>query len=142
MLSLFKDECPSESAITLAYDNMCNLDKLKASRAELPFESPYSKMWMNVKKIIDVFHFKNHISPTCKERYSPDEVKRQHPKWNTEAGEQTFVWLSRYKHIVCSMPKFHHLFYLHRMVIRRNNYTSKCNSHGKKPLLPKSVSHS
>ena len=140
MLSLFhelKSDCPP---ITLAYDNMCNLDKLKASKSLLPFDPPYDKMWLNVNKIIDVFHFKNHVSPVCKERYCPDDVKRKNPKWNTQAGEQTFTWLSRFKHIVCSMPKSHHLFYIHRMVIRRNKYTSKCNLQGKKPLLPKSVS--
>ena len=136
MLSLFKDIESDLPTITLAYDNMCNLDKIKASKAVLPFEPPYDKMWMNVKKIIDKFHFKNHVSPVCKELYCPDEVKEKNPKWNTQAGEQTFTWLSRFKH----MSKNHHLFYIHRMVIRRNAYTSKCNVHGKIPILPKSVS--
>ena len=31
----------------------------------------------------------------------------------------------------------HHLFYLHRMVHRRNRYTDKCCSYSKKPILPK-----
>ena len=140
MLSLFKDCNEDQLSITLAYDNMCNLDRLKASKSALPFEPPYDKMWMDVRKIIDVFHFKNHVSPVCKQLYSPDEVKNMNPKWNTQAGEQTFTWLSRFKHIVCSMPKSHHLFYIHRMVIRRNKYTSKCNMYGKTPLLPKPLS--
>ena len=125
--------------VTLAYDNMCNLDKLKASKQLLPFEPPINKVWHDVKKIIDVFHFANHVSPACKEKYSPDKVKKAHPHWNTQAGEQTFTWLSRFKHIVCSMPKTHHLFYIHRMVMRRNEYTSKCYKNGRKPILPKSL---
>ena len=39
---------------------------------------------------------------------------------NTQVGEQTFTWLYNFKHILCAMPKVHHLFYLHQMVVRRN----------------------
>ena len=53
-------------------------------------------------------------------------------------AEQTFAWLSRYKKIVCSMDKLHHLFFLHRIVSRRNKYTHLCISTGRKVLLPKS----
>ena len=126
--------------VTLAYDNMCNLDKLKASKELLPFDPPYDSVWSEVTKIIDVFHFSNLVSPHCKEKYSPKEIKQAHPTWNTQAGEQTFTWLSRFKHNTCSMPRHHHLFYLHRMVLRRNKYTAKCYSYGRKPLLPKSGS--
>ena len=37
-------------------------------------------------------------------------VKSQNPDFNTQAGEQTFVWVSRFKHIICAMNKTHHLF--------------------------------
>ncbi len=116
---------------------MCHLDKLKVARSPLPFQPPYDRLWFNVTKIIDVFHFQNHIDPTCKERYSPADVKASNPNFNTQAGEQTFSWLSRFKHIICAMNKTHHLFYLHRMVLRRNAYTSKCYQLGRKPVLPK-----
>ena len=52
-------------------------------------------------------------------------------------AEQTFVWLSRFKKILCAMPKVHHLFYLHRMVKHRIAYTTACYKNKKKPLLPK-----
>ena len=123
--------------IILAYDNMCNIDRLHVAQSPLPLPSPYNGVWLGVKKIIDVFHFKNHVSPRCRELYSPAEVKESHPNFNTQAGEQTFSWVSRFSHILCAMNKTHHLFYLHRMVIRRNMYTSRCHLNGKKPLLPK-----
>ena len=40
------------------------------------------------------------------------------------------------------MNKIHHLFYLHRMVVKRNAYTEKCYRNGKKPILPTSSLHS
>ena len=129
----------SSESIVLAYDNACNLDRLKAAQNPLPLESPLDKIWMNVHKIIDVFHFKNHTGLRCKQLYNPSVYKSEHPFWNTQAGEQTFIWLGRFKNIVCSMPKQHHLFYIHRMVIRRNQYTAKCYRNGRKPILPKKV---
>jgi len=68
----------------LAYDNMCNLQKMKAAKALLPFSPPSDQLWMNVQKIIDVFHFKNHVSPDCKEKFSPKAVKEQHPLFDTQ----------------------------------------------------------
>ena len=59
------------------------------------------------------------------------------PLYNTQAGEQTFVWAARLKHNVCSMTKEHHFFYLHRKVVHRNGYTAKCHQQGKEPILPK-----
>ena len=34
--------------MTLAYDNMCNLDKLKVARNPLPLDKPFDEMWMNI----------------------------------------------------------------------------------------------
>ena len=122
---------------TIAYDNMCNLDRLRAVETPLPLPSRLDKMWMSVTKIIDVFHFCNHVGADCQRKYSPEHVKRLNPSWNTQAGEETFTWLSRFKHIVCSMLKHHHLFFIHRMVVSHNAYTVKCYKHGRKHLLPK-----
>lgn len=123
--------------IILAYDNMCNLQKLHVAQKPLPFEPPYNTLWLKINKIIDVFHFPNHVSPACKELYSPAQMKLDNPSFNTQVGEQTFTWISRFKHILCAMNKTHHLFFLHRMVLRRNAYTSKCYKYGRKPILPK-----
>ena len=120
----------------LAYDNMCNLCHLQVSQVPLPFPPPFDKMWLNLEKIIHSFHIRNHISPECLRKYSPENVKQEHKYFNMQAGEQTFVWVSRYKHILCAMNKVHHLFYVHRMIQRRNKYTSKCYKHGRKPILP------
>ena len=125
------------SNIFLAYDNMCHLDGMKASKNPLPLPSPWDKAWISLTKIIDSLHIKNHKDATCKEKYDPSTLKKELPDGNTMAAEQTFVWLSRFKKILCAMPKVHHLFYLHRMVKNRNCYTIACYRNGKKLLLPK-----
>ena len=130
------DPC-SIPPVILAYDNMCNLARLNAARIPLPLPPPLDQMWLKTTKIIDVFHLRNHISEECKRQFSPLLVKQQYPDMNTQVGEQTFTWLYHFKHILCAMPKVHHLFYLHRMVVRRNKYTGKCYRYGKKPILPK-----
>ncbi len=76
---------------------MCNLDRIKASKKPLPFLPPNDQLWQNVTKIVDVFHFKNHICPDCKEKFSPATIKAENPSFNTQAGEQTFTWLCRFK---------------------------------------------
>lgn len=125
------------SKIFVAYDNMCHLDGLRAAKNLLPLPSPWDKAWISVNKIIDKLHIKNHKDNTCKEKYNPSGLKEEMPGANTMAAEQTFVWLSRFKKILCPMPKIHHLFYLHRMVKHRNRYTVHCYKNNKKPLLPK-----
>ena len=116
---------------------MCHLDGMKASRSPLPFPSPWDKAWTSVTKIIDSLHINNHKDESCIEKYDPSVLKKKIPEGNTMAAEQMFVWLSRFKKILCAMPKVHHLFYVHCMVNHRNRYTVTCYKHGKKPLLPK-----
>lgn len=127
--------CPEN--VILAYDNMCNLDRLKIARQPLPFPAPLNKIWSSIHKIIDSFHLPNHRNPSCHTVYNPKQMKEENPDFNTQAGEQTFIWAGRYKHILCAMSKQHHLFYLHRMVLRRNEYLEKCYSKGRKPIMPK-----
>lgn len=138
---IVKDK-PSESwkGIWLAYDNMCQLVRLKAGKKELPLPHPFNKMWMEINKIIDGLHIKNHSDPDCQNNLHPNKVEEMYPELkgskNTQAAEQTFIWLGRYKKILTSMPKTHHLFFIHRAVKRRNSYSAKCYKQGKKPLLP------
>ncbi len=122
--------------IIVAYDNMCNLCKLKVEKP-LPLPVPHDRCWEMITKIIDKFHHKNHVDPVCLVKFSPEAVKANHPSYNTQAGEQTFVWVARFKHILCAMNKVRHLFYLHHMVHRRNKYTEKCYAQGKKPIWPR-----
>ena len=125
--------------VVLAYDNMCNmcnLCRLRVAKSPLPLPPPLDKIWESVDKIIDEFHLNNHVSPECKENFSPEKIKPENMYFNTQAGEQTFVWVSRFRHILCAMNKTHHLFYLHRMVRRRKDYTNKCYKHNRKTILP------
>ena len=123
--------------VFLAYDNMCHLDGLKAAENPLPWAAPWDRAWMFIQKMIDSLDIRNHKDQSCKESYNPANLKKELPDGNTMAAEQTFVWLSHFKKILCAMPKVHHLFYLHRIVKRRNRYATTCYKNGKKPLLPK-----
>ena len=130
----------SWSKIWIAYDNMCQLLKIRANKAPLPLPPPYDGMWQKVKKMIDALHIRNHTELSCHTDLHPDNMSDMYPALqntrNTQAAEQTFVWLGRYKKIICSMFKTHHLFFLHRMVKRRNRYTAKCYRSCRKPVLP------
>lgn len=94
-------------------------------------------IWNDVDKIIDTLHIRNHKDPGCKVKYTPEKLKEEHPTFNTMSCEQTFVWLSRFKKIVCAMPKHSFHFYLHRLVKRRNEYIEYCYKNKRRPLLPK-----
>lgn len=122
------------SSTTLAYDNMCHVDSLKIAKKDLPFPTPMDKAWSSVNKVIDRLHLRNHKDSRCKQLYSADRIP---PEYNTMACEQTFVWASRLKKIVCAMGRLHQFFFLHRSVKRRNKYTELCYSKNKTPVLPK-----
>ena len=119
---------------------MCNLDRMKATKKDLPLPPPFNKMWSSVSKIIDSFHLTNHKGENCKLLYNPEKLKVVHENYNTQACEQTFSWLSRFHRILSSVPRVHNHFFLHRMVKKRNKYNSYCYSQGKKPVLP-NVNH-
>ena len=61
LLALYKS-CSAPPVVTLAYNNMYNLARLQAAQKPLPLPSLMDKAWLKVEKIIDVFHFGNHIS--------------------------------------------------------------------------------
>ena len=49
---------------------------------------------------------------------------KQHvlPEFDLMIAAQTLAWLYRYKKILNSMPKNHHMFMLHCLLCRRYNY--------------------
>lgn len=124
-------------SMIISYDNMCNLDKLRAAKRPLPLPEPYDKMWLKVKKVIDRLHLRNHKDPECRKKYYCDPSKKEYEYLNTPVAEQVFSWAARFKKVLCAMPKRHFLFFYHRMVIRRNRYTEKCYKAGRTPELPK-----
>ena len=103
-------------AMYLAYDNMCNLCRLKVARKPLPLTPPLDHAWLHIRKIIDSFHLRNHVNPECHTTFSPQGLKENHPNANTQAGEQTFIWMAHFK------------------------YTAKCYANGRKPVLPRAKS--
>ena len=57
-------------------------------------------IWLDITKMIDSLHIKNHRDPQCKRKYDPSVLKEEHPGYNTMSCEQTFAWMSRYKKIL------------------------------------------
>ena len=97
------------SSVCLSYDNMCHMDGLKIAREDLPLPKPFNKAWELVGKVIDRLHLGNHVDKKCKTLYNPDE---KIPKdFNTMACEQTFIWASRFKKVICAMPQIHQFFF-------------------------------
>ena len=122
------------SSTILAYDNMCHVDGLKVASKNLPFQAPLDKAWLSLIKVIDKLHIRNHTDAKCKTLYNPEDKLPE--GYNSMAAEQTFVWASRMKRIMCAMPRLHQFFYLHRAIKRRNCYTERCHQLNKVPLLP------
>jgi hypothetical protein len=130
--------------IFVCYDNMCNLNALKAFREDIPIDEPYNRMWKGVSKIIDGLHIKNHVRDDCKIVYNPAIFRERFPEktsTNTMVAEQTFSKLSKYKKQLNAMTKPNQLFFLHRLCTKLNEYTHKCLSAGKTPVAPQARSN-
>jgi len=111
--------------IFVIYDNVCNLNRIRAAQQPLPLPSPYDRVWMEVSKVLDVFHLANHTREECLTVYHPRNIKIAHPtlkKRNTEIAEQTFAWLVRFKPVLNRVPRNRQLFYLNRLIKHRNAF--------------------
>ena len=59
------------------------------ARKPLPLPGDLQYIWLNVMKIIDELHIKNHVDPRC-QQYHSDIVRETIPDMNTMACEQKF----------------------------------------------------
>ncbi|OQV14917.1 hypothetical protein BV898_10948 [Hypsibius exemplaris] len=110
------------------YDNVCNLDRIHAARNPLPLPKPFDRLWLETKKVIDVFHLKNHRRPQCLTTYNPDNIRKVHPelkKRNTEVAEQNFSWFNRFKSVLKAVPRNHQIFHAFRLIFHRNAESSE-----------------
>jgi hypothetical protein len=113
---------------------MCNLCRLKVAQNDLPPPTPYDRCWKSAKKIVDTFHHKNHVDPSCKEKFSPNE----HPTYNTQAGEQTLFCVGSevQTFIVCYEQDSSSFLLTSHDLEEKLIYTETCYRLGKKPKLP------
>ena len=68
-----------------SYDNMYHLNNLKVARRQLTLSGDLAHLWLDVNKIIDDLHIKNHRDPRCEQYRAPAEIE------NTMSYEQTFA---------------------------------------------------
>ena len=96
------------------------------------------KYYFYFPKGVDAIHIANHVRESCKREYPKviKEVRENFDSPNTEAAEQTFVWLGKFKKILNNMNKRHHFFFLHCLVEDRNEYMQWCYRSKIKPKLP------
>ena len=92
-----------------------------------------------IDKGVDGLHIKNHVRHSCRSEYPKviQDLRNKFSSPNTEAAEQTFLWLGKFKKIINSMDKRKHHFFLHCLVKERNKYTQYCLENRKKIILPK-----
>ena len=106
-----KDVPPDQwNKVFIAYDNICNIERMKAAKEDLPFPEAYNMLWKRTSKIIDTFHLRNHKREECHKKYNIAALKDIHPTYNTQACEQIFSWLVKFHRILSSMPKVHNNF--------------------------------
>ena len=89
------------SQMFLFYDNMCNLERLKLwSASDFNQETKLGVTVFNkIKKGVDALHIANHVRDKCRNDY-PIVIKQYRdlfPNGNTQAAEQTFFWLGKFK---------------------------------------------
>ena len=60
--------------VTVSYDNMCHLNNLKVARRLLPLPGDLAHIWLDVNKVIDDLHIKNHRDPRCEQYRAPAEI--------------------------------------------------------------------
>ena len=68
-----------------------------------------------INKGVDGLHIKNHVRHSCRNEYPKviQDLRNKFSSPNTEAAEQTFLWLGKFKKIINSMDKRkHHFFYI------------------------------
>ena len=73
----------------------------------MPLPGKLKVIWKDLHKITDDLH----LDPRCAQNYLPTSLQDDISDMNTMSCEQTFAWLSRFKKILCAMPKEHHCFY-------------------------------
>ncbi len=76
--------------LVVPYDNMCHLNNLKVARKPLPLPGDLQYIWLDVQKIIDELHIKNHSDPRY-QQYHPEQVRENVPDMNIMTCGQAFV---------------------------------------------------
>ena len=123
------------SSVVLAYDNMCHLDGLLVSKKNLPFPKPFDQAWKCIGKVIDRLHIRNHVDPKCQLQYNADDKVPSH--FNTMACEQTFIWASRLKKVMCAMPHIHQFFFYIDLLSTETPILRNAISNAKHQFCPK-----
>ena len=109
----------------LAYDDACHLKRFIDRRQT----SKVGKFLASIKIAVDRMHFKNHVDKWCRKNLDPDKIV-EFKKLNTEACEQTFIFVARYRYATKHMGQgMYHLF--HYTIADMFNHDKLARSHKK-----------
>ena len=89
----------------LSYDHMCAIDRLHLLRHPLPFEPPEDRIWLDIHKLIDPLHMKNHKNPRCEELYNSEVLKSHIPDANLMCAVTELEKVKKTRHDIC--PKLY-----------------------------------
>ncbi|XP_076101176.1 uncharacterized protein LOC143070960 [Mytilus galloprovincialis] len=115
----------------LAYDDACHLKKFIINPVRIN-KSQYSQFLATLRIVVDKMHFANHVDKWCRRNVNP-YTDDQFNNINTEACEQTFQFVAKYKYTTKHMShgkynlfmlKLSEMFNMDRLV--RNRKKSKC----------------
>ena len=140
-----KDSILTKKDLTSTWQSYsrCNLERLKlwdCDKRTLNQEARLGiSIFNRINKGVDGLHIKNHVRHSCRNEYPKviQDLRNKFSRPNTEAAEQTFLWLGKFKKIINSMDKRKHHFFLHCLVKECNKYTQYCLENRKKIVLPK-----
>ncbi len=71
--------CQSWKTLTIAYDNMCKVNNLRVAHLPLSLPGDLKYIWLDVNKMIDNFHMKNHRDVSCHQKYSTETLRDTDP---------------------------------------------------------------
>jgi len=116
------------------YDDACHLSKFSMNRDRRhPGKASKFQTWFaQTTFFVDRLHFKNHKDPWCKQHMDPALHYSELDGVNSQACEQLFAWMSKFKAVVRHMNEIRFkVFLLHMCHLHNCDLESRMESAGK-----------
>ena len=128
--AFFRNQLPPPQV--LAYDDACHLGMFLLNRLGRFGNSVVAWFLLVKEKVelcVDRYHWRNHTGAWCKRNVNPQRSTKLVKMTNTEAAEQTFGWLAKYKFLFKHMNKVRFNFCMLWLFHERNVWLSTTMCH-------------